>query len=186
MNRSVRTILAALALLLLVAGTAFATRSPNAGERQSPLAASHQPSSPDASDEEKEAQEQDTDANETDAGAQLTDDHASQLVDLLAAAGITATADELKALAAKFGVGGAVRLEAWAKATGKSVDELGAMFDSGMGWGAIAKQLEADDSSLNLSPGIGWIMGHGHGNENASAHSNANHDKDTGKPSSSD
>jgi hypothetical protein len=60
------------------------------------------------------------------------------------------------------------------------------MFDSGMGWGAIAKQLEADDSSLNLSPGIGWIMGHGHGNENASAHSNANHDKDTGKPSSSD
>jgi hypothetical protein len=185
MNRSVRTIVAALALLLLVAGTAFATRSPNAGEHQSPLAASHQPSSPGASDEEKEAQEQDTDANEAE-GAQLTDDHASQLVELLAAAGIIATADELKALAAKYGVGGAVRLEAWAKATGKSVDELGAMFDSGMGWGAIAKQLEADDSSLNLSPGIGWIMGHGHGNENANAHSNANHDKDTGKPSSSD
>jgi hypothetical protein len=185
MNRSVRTIVAALALLLLVAGTAFATRSPNAGEHQSPLAASHQPSSPGASDEEKEAQEQDTDANEAE-GAQLTDDHASQLVELLAAAGITATADELKALAAKYGVGGAVRLEAWAKATGKSVDELGAMFDSGMGWGAIAKQLEADDTSLNLSPGIGWIMGHGHGNENANAHSNANHDKDTGKPSNSD
>jgi hypothetical protein len=185
MNRSVRTIVAALALLLLVAGTAFATRSPNADEHQSPLAASHQPASPGASNEEKEAQEQDNDANEG-AGAQLTDDHASQLVDLLAAAGITATADELKALAAKYGVGGAVRLEAWAKATGKSVDELGAMFDSGMGWGAIAKQLEADDSSLHLSPGIGGIMGHGHGNENASAHSNANHDKDTGKPSSSD
>jgi hypothetical protein len=186
MNRSVRTIVAALALLLLVAGTAFATRSPNAAEHQSPLAASHQPSSPGASDEEKEAQEQDNDANEADEGAQLTDDHASQLVDLLAAAGITATADELKALAAKYGVGGAVRLEAWAKATGKSVDELGAMFDSGMGWGAIAKQLEADDSSLNLSPGIGSIMGHGHGNANANAHSNANHDKDTGKPSSTD
>ena len=52
MNRSVRTIVAALALLLLVAGTAFATRSPNAGEHQSPLAASHQPSSPGASDED--------------------------------------------------------------------------------------------------------------------------------------
>jgi len=32
-----------------------------------------------------------------------------------------------------------------------------------MGWGAIAHQLEQADSSLQLSPGIGWIMGHGHG-----------------------
>ena len=36
-----------------------------------------------------------------------------------------------------------------------------------MGWGAIAKQLEQADSSLHLSPGIGWIMGHGHGNGHA-------------------
>jgi len=36
---------------------------------------------------------------------------------------------------------------------------------------------------LNLSPGIGWIMGHGHGQN---THSNATHDKGTGKPSSSD
>ena len=186
MNRSVRTIVAALALLLLVAGTAFATRAPTAREHQSPLGASHEPSSPGAGDEGKDPQEQESDTNESDQGAQLTDDHAAKLVDLLATAGITATADELKALAAKYGVGGAVRLEAWAKATGKSVDELGAMFDSGTGWGAIAKQLEADDPSLSLSPGIGWIMGHGHGNQNASTHSNANHDKDTGKPSSSD
>jgi hypothetical protein len=164
-----------MALVLLIAGTAFAMRSPNAGKNQSPVAASHQPSSP--SDEEKNA-------NETDQGAQLTADHASKLVDLLAAAGITATADELKALAAKYGVGGAVRLEAWAKATGKSVAELGAMFDSGMGWGAIANKLEAADSSLDLSPGIGWIMGHGHGQKNSQ--SNAAHDKGTGKPSSSD
>ena len=70
-------------------------------------------------------------------------------------------------MAAKYGVGGAVRLEAWADATGKSVTELGAMFDGGMGWGAIAKQLEHADSSLHLSPGIGWIMGHGHGNGHA-------------------
>jgi hypothetical protein len=174
MNRSVRTLLAALALLLLVAGTAFATRSPIATQHQSPVAASHEPSS-----------SEDQSAPDSNTGAQLTDDHAQKIVDLLAAAGIDATTDELKALAAKYGVGGAIRLEAWADATGKSVDELGAMFDSGMGWGAIAKKLEADDSSLNLSPGIGWIMGHGHGH-GQNTHSNANHDKGTGKPSSSD
>jgi len=182
MNRTLRTIVGAVALLLLIAGTAFAMRSPNAGKNQSPVAASHQPSSPSA--EGKDANEPDSDANESAQGAQLTTDHASKLVDLLAAAGITATTDELKALAAKYGVGGAVRLEAWANATGKSVAELGAMFDSGMGWGAIANKLEAADSSLDLSPGIGSIMGHGHGQNNGQ--SNAAHDKGTGKPSSSD
>lgn len=183
MNRSVRVIVAALALLLLVAGTAFATRSTVGDEHRSPTAASHATGSADPSEDENEPSES-PDAPDTadtldTAGAQLTDEHAAALVSLLDAQGITATADELKALAAKYGVGGAVRLEAWADATGKTVAELGAMFDSGMGWGAIAKQLEKDDSSLSLSPGIGWIMGHGHGHGNANA--NASHGK--GKPS---
>jgi len=52
---------------------------------------------------------------------------------------------------------------------GKTVAELSAMRDGGMGWGAIAHQIEQADSSLHLSPGIGWIMGHGHGHANGSA-----------------
>ena len=86
-------------------------------------------------------------------------------------------------LAAKYGVGGAVRLEAWAKATGKTVAQLAAMRDGGMGWGAIAHQLEKADSSLNLSPGIGWIMGHGHGHGNSNGNA-AKHAQGTAAPSS--
>ena len=185
--RSLRTVVAALALLLLIAGTAFATRT-SLDRHLSLQAASNQPSDSDGGkDAETEAPESEApeseapeaeapespdtnaDTSESGTGAQLTDTHAAQLVDLLKSAGITASADELKTLAAKYGVGGAVRLEAWADATGKSVTELGAMFDGGMGWGAIAKQLEQADSSLQLSPGIGWIMGHGHGNGHANA-----------------
>jgi hypothetical protein len=177
--RSLRTLVAVLALLLLVAGTAFATRS-TLDRHNGPLAASNQPSESESGQEseseapESEAPESEApkspgskaDTNESDAGTQLSDAHAAELVDLLKAAGITATVAELKTLAAKYGVGGAVRLEAWAKATGKTVAQLTAMRDSGMGWGAIAHQLEKADSSLHLSPGIGWIMGHGHGHGN--------------------
>jgi len=179
--RSLRTVVAVLALLLIVAGTAFAART-SLDRHQSPLAASNQPSGSEKDDEseapESEAPESEApespDTNDAESGAQLSDAHAAELVDLLKAAGITATAAELKTLAAKYGVGGAVRLEAWADASGKSVTELGAMFDAGKGWGAIAKELEQADSSLDLSPGIGWIMGHGHGhghaNPNATKH----------------
>jgi hypothetical protein len=174
--RSLRTVVAVLALLLVVAGSAFATRS-NLDHRLATLAASNQPSdsgkqkdkSQGPESEAPESPGTDADTNESETGAQLSDAHAAELVDLLKDAGITATAAELKTLAAKYGVGGAVRLEAWADATGKSVTELGAMFDGGMGWGAIARQLEQADSSLHLSPGIGWIMGHGHGHEKAKA-----------------
>jgi len=195
--RSLRTVVAVLALLLLIAGTAFATRT-SLDRHLSPQAASNQPSdsegekndeseAPESEAPESDAPESETpeseapeseapdsphtnaDTGDSGTGAQLSDAHAARLVDLLKSAGITASADELKTLAAKYGVGGAVRLEAWADATGKSVTDLGAMFDGGMGWGAIAKQLEQADSSLQLSPGIGWIMGHGHGNGHANA-----------------
>jgi hypothetical protein len=156
MDRSRRIIPGAVVLVLLVAGTAFATNSASHHQPPAPLAASRQPETPD-------------DPNEND-GKPLTDDHAAKLVDLLATAGIDGVSGaELKTLAAKYGVGGAVRLESWAKATGKTVDELAAMVDGGQGWGAIANQLQQADSSLNLSPGIGWIMsgGHGHGADNS-------------------
>jgi len=172
MQRTTRIIVAVLALLLLVAGTALATRSTNGEQHRSAVAASHQPRSSTADDpsESPDSDTPTTDSPDTSEGAQLSDDHASVLVGLLAAQGITATADELKTLAAKYGVGGAVRLEAWAEATGKSVTDLASMYDAaGVGWGAFAHQLEQSDSSLNLAPGIGWIMGHGHGNANSHA-----------------
>src|SRR2546423_7010889 len=184
--RSLRTVVAVLALLLIVAGTAFAART-SLDRHQSPLAASNQPSGSEKGDEseapeseapESEAPESEApespDTNDSESGAQLSDAHAAELVDLLKAAGITATVAELKTLAAKYGVGGAVRLEAWAEASGKSVSELGVMFDAGKGWGAIAKEFEQADSSLHLSTRIGWGMGHGHGhghaNPNATKH----------------
>ncbi len=167
-------IIAAAALLLLVAGTAYATHSTVADEQRAPVAASHEPSSPEADASESPAEQPETkaspEADASDAGAQLTDDHAGALVDLLKAQGINATTDELKTLAATYGVGGAVRIETWAAATGKTVDELVSLYEqSGVGWGAFAKQLEQGDSSLSLSPGIGWIMGHGHGHANPHA-----------------
>jgi hypothetical protein len=168
--KSIRVIVAVLALLLLVAGTAFATRSPQGEQHRSPVAASHQPASPDEGADESEAPDAAASPDSGDAGAQLGDDQASALVDLLKAQGIDATAAELKTLAAAYGVGGAVRIEAWAAATGKTAAALASMYDaSGVGWGAFAKQLESADASLHLSPGIGWIMGHGHGNANSHA-----------------
>lgn len=170
MNRSARILVAVLALVLLVAGTALATRMVPTDRQAGPLAASHEASPGESEDQNEPSESPDTTANGADsnqaggAGAPLTDAHAQALVTLLTDAGIDGvTTDELKTLAAKYGVGGAVRLEAWAKATGKSVSDLAAMVDGGMGWGAIAHQLEAADASLHLSPGIGWIMGHGHG-----------------------
>lgn len=179
--RSLRALVAVFALLLLVAGTALATRS-SLDRHGGPQAASNQ-ASPSEAAKSNGPKSPDENTDESESGAQLTDAHAAELVDLLKAAGITATAAELKTLAAKYGVGGAVRLEAWADATGKSVAELGAMFDGGMGWGAIAHQLEQADSSLHLSPGIGSIMGHGHGHANGQANA-AKHAQGNASPSS--
>jgi hypothetical protein len=82
-----------------------------------------------------------------------------QILDRLGAAGITATADDFNALAQKYGVGGAVRVLAFAHAAGKTPADITAMFDGGKGWGQIRREL-----NLTISPGIGWIMGHGHDN----------------------
>ena len=61
-----------------------------------------------------------------------------------------------KAMAAKVGVGGAVRVFAFANASGKSSTDILAMFQGGKGWGEIAH-------ALGLHPGIGSIMSGGHG-----------------------
>src|SRR5690606_7432672 len=113
--------------------------------RMAPVAASHQPASPQA-----QVQDEDTDGPPS---PQLLD----RLVGKLNDAGIETNADTIAGLAADYGVGGAVRLLAWADASGRSTGELAGMFDSGLGWGEIARELD-------LHPGIGSIMGNGGGN----------------------
>jgi hypothetical protein len=135
MRRSTKTIIAAVALLLLLAGTALATRIPVGNHGQGPLAASQAA--------ESESPE-----------APLTAADAAHFADRLHAAGITATGAAFQALATKYGAGGAVRLMVWAKATGKSTADIAKMRDGGMGWGQIAH-------ALHQSPAIGMIMGGG-------------------------
>jgi hypothetical protein len=146
MNRTNRVALAGAAVLLLaVSGTVLATRAPARNPDRGAAAAS------------SEAQPEDG----TPPAEALA--HVS---DRLAAHGITVDAAELADLAGRYGVGGAVRLLAWADESGRSVDELAAMRDgdgtegSGMGWGRMAKE-------LGLHPGIGSIMGGGQGADHA-------------------
>lgn len=80
----------------------------------------------------------------------------ARVLDDLKIAGIPATADELQMLASKVGLGNAVRILAFANASGKSPDEILAMFQSGEGWGRIASDL-----NLTIDPGIGGIMSGG-------------------------
>jgi len=160
MNRYARILIAVLALLLVVAGSALATKGGKSAEHRSPMAASHQPESSDA---------ERTDTDTESAEGTPSDKLLGRLVDRLADAGIDTDAETLAVLAADHGVGGAVRLVTWADASGMDVSELAAMFDSGMGWGAIAHQLMEGDSSLDLSPGIGWVVGRGHANGHGQA-----------------
>lgn len=160
MNRYARILIAVLALLLVVAGGALATKGGKAAEHRSPVAASHQPESSDA---EK------TDTDTESAEGAPSDKLLGRLVDRLADAGIDTDAETLAVLAADYGVGGAVRLVTWADASGMDASELAAMFDSGLGWGEIAHQLMEDDPSLDLSPGIGWVIGKGHANGHGQA-----------------
>lgn len=150
MNRTLRIAIPALALLLVVVATAMAAPSDRGRDRMAPVAASHQPDSPGTQgDDPDELTDEDSDGPPS---AELL----ARLVDRLGDAGITTDADTIAALAADYGVGGAVRLLAWADASGLSTDELATKFDGGMGWGQIAKELD-------LHPGLGSIMGNGHG-----------------------
>ena len=144
-NRTFRIVIAGGVLALLIVGGALAAPSDRGRERMAPVAASHQPASPQA-----QLQDEDEDGPPS---PELLD----RLVDKLADAGIETNADTIAALAADYGVGGAVRLLAWADATGMSTGELTGMFDSGLGWGEIARELD-------LHPGIGSVMGNGGGN----------------------
>jgi hypothetical protein len=159
MNRSLRILVPVLALLLVVTGSVLATKGGRGDEHRSPVAASHEPG---ASPAEVEASD----------GDGPSDALLDRLVERLAAAGIDTDAETLAGLAADYGVGGAVRLLTWADATGTDVSEIAAMFDSGMGWGEIMHELDAD-GSLGVTPGLGWVIGQGNANGQGQAKAEA-------------
>lgn len=133
MARSNRiALIAALALLVALAGSTLANRAPETAEEPAQLASSHEVE------------------DETD-GATVARDR-------LADAGIEADPAIFDELAASHGVGGALRLFAWADATGMSVGEIADLRagDEPLGWGVLARE-------LGVHPGIGAIMGRGHG-----------------------
>jgi hypothetical protein len=87
----------------------------------------------------------------------------------LKAAGVPATSGQVQDLAGKVGLGGAVRVLAFAHASGKTPAQILALFAGGMGWGEIDHELH-----LSIGPGIGWIMGHGHGHGHGHGNGHAN------------
>lgn len=172
-----RIALAAL-LVMLAAGSAFAVAAtlPDAArptlEAPSGNAALQAKDSP-AGEEKKAARnDADEDADESpdvekaeqadDADGAPSPANLERIADALAAAGITTTPEELAALADKVGVGGAVRILRFAQASGKTPAEILALFESGKGWGVIARELK-----LDVGPGNGSVMGKGNGHDDA-------------------
>jgi hypothetical protein len=155
----------AVLLVLLAAGTVVASAatrpaaSPPAVAEPTAAASPKAEKSPrpETSPEAREADEADEDADASPSPANL-----ERIVDRLADAGIVTTTDDLAALAAKVGVGGAIRVLRFAQASGKTPAEILAMFEAGMGWGVIAKELK-----LDINVGNGSVMGQGTGVDKA-------------------
>ena len=160
MRRSTRIGIFVLLLIGLVGGTALAARNPGAKQTPSLLAGSQAPKASESAD------------------APPTADELAHAADRLKAHDITVDAAQLKALAAKYGLGGAVRLAAWSKTTGKTVAEIGAMRDAGKGWGQIGHE-------LGVSPGIGSIMGNGHEGSDAAGQAASEKDDADASPGES-
>lgn len=147
MNRVNRiALLAAAVLILLAAGSVLANRS-TARDVPAAPASSHEPGA------------------DGEADAPPTAEDLARVEEPLLANGIPFDESVLNDLAARYGVGGAVRVLAWAQAADMDVAAITAKRDgtdteAGMGWGRIAKDLE-------VHPGIGEIMGNGHGRDSA-------------------
>jgi hypothetical protein len=90
--------------------------------------------------------------------------NAERVVELLDDQGITTDTGELDEFADVYGLGGAVRILAFADAAGVEPSVVAEMRADGMGWGEIARALAEDHEEFDLKPGIGWIMrGQGQG-----------------------
>ena len=147
MNRVNRiALLAAAVLILLAAASVLANRS-TARDVPAAPASSHEPGA------------------DGEADAPPTAEDLARVEERLLANGIPFDESVLNDLAARYGVGGAVRVLAWAQAADMDVVAITAKRDgtdteAGMGWGRIAKELD-------VHPGIGEIMGNGHGRDSA-------------------
>lgn len=165
MNRYARIAIIAGSMVLLAAGSAFASTNLRASDDRSPVAASHEPESSEPAESEQPEPSESPEPKDEATGAAPSQPELDRLVTQLGTAGIRTTDDALSALIAKYGVGGAVRVLAFA-ASGTAAADIEKMRDDGLGWGQIAQKLNAD-GSLNLNPGIGWIMSGGHGKGHA-------------------
>ena len=151
----VTLILAAIVGVLLLTGTALAIQSGSVNLTGSPLGANGPKSSHAPDESEGPEASEDAEGPEGSEGPPSAAELA-RVVDKLKAVGITATASDLSDLATKVGLGGAVRVYAFAHASGKTPAEILVMFQGGQGWGEIDHEL-----NLSIGPGIGWIMGNG-------------------------
>jgi hypothetical protein len=142
-------LLAAAGLILAVSGTVLATRAPRTADEPAHLASSHEPG----------AETEDTPP---------TAEELAHAADRLTERGIPYAEDELADLAGRYGLGGAVRILAWAAdpEVDMTAAEIATRRDGdgteAVGWGRLAKQ-------LGVHPGIGSIMGNGggHGRDDA-------------------
>ena len=138
-------LLSGAALVLLLSGTVFATRQPQGTDQPTGVAQDGEDTPPSA-------------------------DELAHAADRLRAHDISVDDAVLSDLAARYGLGGAVRVMAWAADPDDeaTIESITAMRDgdgtegSAMGWGRIAKE-------LGFHPGIGSIMGNGGGNGRAKA-----------------
>ena len=150
MSRRTRlALLAAAALIVAATGTVLATRAPQSPEEPAQLLTSHE-AEPETDD------------------APPTADELAHAAERLTEREIPFDQAQLADLAARYGLGGAVRILAWAAdpSVGMTAAEIAALRDgdgtTGVGWGRLAKE-------LGTHPGIGWIMGNGggHGRDDA-------------------
>jgi hypothetical protein len=152
----------AILLVLLAAGSALAVAAtlptvagPTVAE-PTDAATMETKESPDNDDDADESSDVEKAEQADDADGAPSPANLDRIATALAAAGITTTPEELAALADKVGVGGAVRVLRFAKASGKTPAEILAQFESGKGWGVIARELK-----LDVGPGNGSVMGNG-------------------------
>lgn len=172
MNKSARIIVLACSLLLLVVGSVFAVRNPVGDTQPTLLAGSHEPKPSESSGTDEKTNPADEKTNETaEQSGPPSEALVQRVLDRLGKAGITTDAGALSGLIDAYGVGGAVRVLSWVHA-GASLAEIQKMHDQdNLGWGEIARQLNAANAALDLKPGIGPVMsgGHGHGVANGRA-----------------
>ena len=161
MSRGNRLALLIAAVLIVAAtGTVLATRAPQSPRQPAGLLTSH------------EAQPETEDAPPT-------AEELALVAERLTEREIPFREGQLADLAARYGLGGAIRILAWAAdpSVGMTADQIAARRDgdgtTSVGWGRLAKE-------LGTHPGIGWIMGNGGGHGRDKAPGQQDEGSDTG------